>query len=484
MEALNGKMTKFQLKKMLIPLCIVALLIAMIVYTNYFILRRIGTDIVITYTNEIASHDMQKITEFVADRQTCMNGVYRELKERRFESVEELLTELNLKSYSNDFEHLCLIDSEGRLYLETQKIYESGENSFLEYFDNGERTFVARYEDKDAYYELYNECMLYGLDISDNPITVEGGEAEFVKMVMLDDIDKFSDRLKIVSFDGRGYSSVIDETGRYIVDEQVAGVDTYHNFYDLLRSGNIKDEDTEEIISQIEDGQNVSFWYSGKGIDLKFVSVYPEENLNWKLITWVERSVVTEQVNGFVRVVILIFVIVLMALIIAFIVFRVSQSRIKSLYTGIIDGVYNRQYYDEKLMNDEVKALAIIDLDRLKTINDTYGHIAGDRAIEMTARTIVNNVDKSAEIFRFGGDEFVIAYKEFIPADSFKRTLENINNDVREVKTDEFTELRLSCSIGGYYGTGVASELIVRADKLLYQAKKTRDMVVTNIYSD
>lgn len=478
----KGKLSKFQKQKALLSFVVFVVLLAVFLFAAYKILSSIGTNIVVSYTNELADHDMQKIEEFVSDRWSGMEGFYRELGAREFTSVDDILDALNVKSYSGDFDHVYLIDADGKLYADDRTVCEKEENAFLDFFDGEKRNFVMRYDDEDSYYEQQNSFMLYGLDISDNPITIKNDSTTFVKMVVLNDISKIGERLNVASYNGRGYSSVIDETGQYIVNnDQVAGVNQYQNFFDLLSGGSIRDYDTEDIVSKINNGKKTQFWYTSKEGVTKLISVYPMDNSKWMLITAIEASVITDQINDFAKVTIMILLILVVAFVVALGFIRVSQSRLQSVYAGIIEGVFNRQYYNDVLVNKPVKAFAIIDLDRLKKTNDTYGHIAGDWAIESIAKTLVNNCDSDVKIVRFGGDEFILAYMEFIPADSFKRTLENINCDLRETKNAEFPELRLSCSIGGYYGAGIVCEVILKADNLLYEAKKQRDTLVTNI---
>lgn len=91
-----------------------------------------------------------------------------------------------------------------------------------------------------------------------------------------------------------------------------------------------------------------------------------------------------------------------------------TEKLFKLAYTDAMTGVYNRNAYEEKLEKlnkanarlDNIMVV-IVDLDRLKCINDTYGHRTGDDAIKTVADCIVRTVGKKADIYRIGGDEFV-----------------------------------------------------------------------------
>ena len=62
------------------------------------------------------------------------------------------------------------------------------------------------------------------------------------------------------------------------------------------------------------------------------------------------------------------------------------------IYRDTLTGAYNRQYYDEQLANNEVTAVAMLDLDDLKIINDKFGHKAGDLALQHVTSCMVDNV--------------------------------------------------------------------------------------------
>jgi diguanylate cyclase (GGDEF)-like protein len=80
-----------------------------------------------------------------------------------------------------------------------------------------------------------------------------------------------------------------------------------------------------------------------------------------------------------------------------------------------LTGLYNRTYFEEQfamvkdhaLRYDHTFNLVMFDMNNLKRINDTYGHLAGDRAIQSVARVLESNTRSSDFIARLGGDEFV-----------------------------------------------------------------------------
>ena len=120
-----------------------------------------------------------------------------------------------------------------------------------------------------------------------------------------------------------------------------------------------------------------------------------------------------------------------------------------------------------------------MDLDDFKFCNDTYGHHAGDLALEAAANAIRACVRDNDVLIRFGGDEFLLILHG-IRDDYLKIVLERVRGAVQNAVIPGFPHLHLSMSIGG-----VAQDdrepleaAVQRADKLMYQAKVRKNTVV------
>ena len=152
----------------------------------------------------------------------------------------------------------------------------------------------------------------------------------------------------------------------------------------------------------------------------------------------------------------------------------------RKLYLDALTGAYNRQYYDEQLAELPGEyAVGYMDLDRFKDINDTWGHHAGDLALKAVVDAMMGCVRDTDSVVRFGGDEFVLVFRN-IPRNIFASRLEEIRKAVSEIVIEEFPDMRLSVSAGGYYGEGTMKDLVQKADALLYDAKANRNSVQLN----
>lgn len=152
--------------------------------------------------------------------------------------------------------------------------------------------------------------------------------------------------------------------------------------------------------------------------------------------------------------------------------------RNRQVYTDSATKVFNRRYYDERLRGLTGQyAMAMIDIDNFKQINDRFGHLAGDAALSRVAQTIRSMLRTKDELVRYGGDEFFLLFHG-LPVGITERKLQEICRAVRELRLAEYPELRLSISVGGLYAAGRIADLIHKADQALYQAKKTKDCVI------
>lgn len=151
------------------------------------------------------------------------------------------------------------------------------------------------------------------------------------------------------------------------------------------------------------------------------------------------------------------------------------------LYRDPMTGIYNRRYYEDNIKDlNENAGVAMIDLDDFKIYNDSYGHNAGDLALETIVQSIKKCIRSSDKLIRMGGDEFLLVLPG-IHNDIFNKKLQQIRTRIKEAKVDGYSKIRLSVSIGGVMTHNETIESAVhRADKLMLQAKnQQKGMVVT-----
>ena len=156
----------------------------------------------------------------------------------------------------------------------------------------------------------------------------------------------------------------------------------------------------------------------------------------------------------------------------------------RDLYRDVLTNAYNRRFFENQLRQlVEVDGIAMLDIDHFKEINDSCGHKGGDDALRTVVGAISACVRSSSDaVVRYGGDEFLLLFPH-IPAHTFIKRLEQIRATVDAIHLVDYPDLKLSVSIGGVYGTCPIEAGIQQADKLLYEAKTTRNRCVTAEFS-
>jgi len=159
---------------------------------------------------------------------------------------------------------------------------------------------------------------------------------------------------------------------------------------------------------------------------------------------------------------------------------RLHEQQLKSMQDALTK-LHNRASFDEHFAKEMVQyhqnntelAIAVIDIDDFKRINDTYGHTAGDKTLQVIAKTMVAILPKSVFIARYGGEEFVVIYQKTKKTTLIK-SLDTLRKKIASLpfkfKQDKVS---ITLSIGTTHiqaddNIHIAFE---RADKGLYQAK-------------
>ena len=147
------------------------------------------------------------------------------------------------------------------------------------------------------------------------------------------------------------------------------------------------------------------------------------------------------------------------------------------MFKDPVTGAYNRRYYQERWESKTARCgVAMVDMDNLKKVNDTYGHAMGDTVLRRIAEVLSACIRPSDMIARYGGDEFVIIFNG-LPENVLGARLKSMCQRVNSIPVQDHPELSVSVSIGGAYGEGQVGELLKVADSMLYEAKKKRNCV-------
>ncbi|WP_373044841.1 diguanylate cyclase [Vulgatibacter sp.] len=153
--------------------------------------------------------------------------------------------------------------------------------------------------------------------------------------------------------------------------------------------------------------------------------------------------------------------------------------------TDSLTGLYNHRFLERRLREEFLRAqryrnelaLAVIDLDHFKQVNDGYGHLAGDEVLREFAQLLREEVRETDFIARYGGEEFVMLLPE-TALDGAAAVLRRVQEEMAGRRFGApYASLQVTCSAGIalFPGAGIQSpeELLRCADNALYEAKRT-----------
>ncbi|MDH0450271.1 GGDEF domain-containing protein [Shewanella sp. GD04112] len=117
----------------------------------------------------------------------------------------------------------------------------------------------------------------------------------------------------------------------------------------------------------------------------------------------------------------------------------------------------------------------LADIDYFKKINDEYGHDVGDQVLVCFAHFLKNSIHSTDQVYRFGGEEFLLIFEGYCYQSAIQRTEELIKAlNEKPLKLDD-----LSIAVTASFGLAVLKDsdtdisVVSRADKALYQAKRS-----------
>lgn len=147
--------------------------------------------------------------------------------------------------------------------------------------------------------------------------------------------------------------------------------------------------------------------------------------------------------------------------------------------------IYNRQKFDESLVWEiehkkryqEPFSLILIDIDRFKNVNDTYGHMIGDLVLISLASLIGKNL-RATDIFaRWGGEEFIILLPHTTVDQAFLKATE-IRELIEHYTNEKLPNITISLGVTEYSDSDTSDTALQRLDEALYKAKQKRNDVI------
>ncbi len=246
---------------------------------------------------ELARHDEQAIISNLNSRWDTLEGIGRGIGRRACATHSELLESLKASAQLLDCLRLALVAEDGSTAGSDARTERNEELAQL--CQSSLNRFIRRRSVLQSDTAGETEELLAGISLSE-PITVEGVTYKWLAARL--SLDTFKNELKINSYDGRGYSSVIAPDGSYIVRIERDG-DAADNFYASLEEGVLPPEyPLERVKELVETEQPFSLEYTRSNGEVCVVTFDPMKELYWSFVTVVPREVFEEQSMSLVKI--------------------------------------------------------------------------------------------------------------------------------------------------------------------------------------
>ena len=144
----------------------------------------------------------------------------------------------------------------------------------------------------------------------------------------------------------------------------------------------------------------------------------------------------------------------------------------RSAFIDPLTGAYTRRYFDKFLAGGEMHGgVAMIDVNQFKSVNDSFGHLVGDEALQTVAAAMQSCLRQTDILIRYGGDEFLLLMPQSRP-NGVESVIRRVQDAVQAARVPSHPELRLSVSIGGVCDVQPLTEAIRQADVRMYRNKE------------
>ena len=166
---------------------------------------------------------------------------------------------------------------------------------------------------------------------------------------------------------------------------------------------------------------------------------------------------------------------------------KLLKTEAEKIYYDALTGIYNRRYFDENLARllkslsrtDSSLSMMMVDIDRFKQFNDTYGHEKGDTCLKIIAETLSKTIVRDTDfVARYGGEEFavVLPYTDrngaCIIAEKLLENIKRCNILHENSDVEKFVTISIGVTTGKINYVQCSSDYIKRADEMLYISKQ------------
>lgn len=383
---------------------------------------------------------------------------------------------------TTSIDHVSLIEPDGTAHYETGEVKDVSHRKYFQEGISGHRILSDPVQSS-----LDHETrVILGVPVSHNGkiIGLLGASYNVTALnhLMFDDL-----------FDGKGFCIIINENGDIISPDGNSTCQkiTYDdNFFDFYSQWSIRGKDSLQAIRDAFQTQSdglAKLLHPEDPDSSRYIAYSPLHLNNWMMCYVIPVSVANAS-YAFVRnyaLALNAYFMILVILLIWRIAMIHTRDRRELVHSAQIDGltaVYNKEHTQPAIDHflqmshpDTLHAFLILDIDKFKDVNDTYGHAVGDKVLQRVGEFLKSQFRDGDIIGRIGGDEFVILMKQVSSKEAALARVQNMVERIRSIKHAEMDGKPITFSVGVAFSPeqGIRFDDLYRnADKALYQTKR------------
>ncbi|WP_294146355.1 hybrid sensor histidine kinase/response regulator [uncultured Clostridium sp.] len=410
---------------------------------------------VVASMQELSRHDMQNIQSELENSWDSLSAVYTRTQTSRCATIQDVCRRLNLEQISNIFNTIYLVDSDGNTYSSSNVIKNEKEKKYVLPLLSGQDKVVMRYDDLDVL-ETLTESLVYGVRCA--PFQVDG--IQFIGIIGFSKINLIADRLKIDSFDGRGYTGIIDIDGNYVVNrDRSAGIGEIDNYFEQLQNcAGLSKKDISDITARIGQGEELLLHFNYIDQGAQVVSFIPMPGTTWSIVLTVPREVFREQTQQFVLMTVVMLVVVVMVLcLMMFVIVRISlisaTARAEAKSRG--EFLSNMSHEIRTPLNGIIGLIHLMQ----QNIGDPERMTGYLRKSDSTAKYLLSLVNDILDMSKLQSDKMVLVPKPFSVNELISTTEALMRSRMEDKGIDFRVETSIICS--GLVGDDIRIEQIL-----------------------
>lgn len=346
------------------------------------------------------------------------------------------------------------------------------------YYDGVNKVVSPENEHDDWYYDFVDSQLPYRLNIDTDEVNaneltvfvdcrIEGKDGEFLGVTGVGvKMSKLQDLLKKYETDYDLQAILIDQSGKITVSSDSHKIENINVFDDTI---------LKEFKTQIlEDKKSFQMnWYPQLEANQCIISCYVD-NLNWYLIVTKDTQPLRTSFQELIKkdIFIMMIMLVMLLMLITFIIRWYNKRLSLLLNIDHLTGLPNQQSFKEKFecLNESEKCVIFMfDLDHFKSINDTDGHLEGNRILSQIASALKESMNGYGIAARWGGDEFIGVFK--CPLSKAQDILQRMQLQLQHECHFSGGAVTISIGMTEILADMSLDDLTKLADEALYEAK-------------